>query len=293
MEQAVLTKQLRNGSTLQATFLPEKGMNLISLKWNGIEVIDQQTKPLFEERYAGLGALIGPHFHRRNERIIPKVAEESKFPHIARVKAKGVAEPFSHGIGRYAPWKSVVAPCSIEAQLTGDDEWNGVKLAQLQGQKFKMGYAARITDTGLAIDMSVIGETDAIVGLHYYYRLPKGGGRVSADVQGCYRDQGVLKDIPATWSYGSRGELIYDLSNEADYTFQPHLDQLGGTVVLETAEYTLSTRFRSPSAEVCWQLFHPKDASYVCVEPMSAANPRKPVLSVSRLSVELEISPPK
>src|SRR5947209_3792431 len=100
----VLKSQTEKGESMQATFLPEKGMNLVSFKKGNLEVIDQSTLPLFEERFAGLGALIGPHFHRRLPETLPHIADESLFPHIARVKAKGAADPFSHGIGRYAPW---------------------------------------------------------------------------------------------------------------------------------------------------------------------------------------------
>src|SRR5690349_11544962 len=106
MEPIILENTTHDGSPLQATFLPDKGMNLVSYKKGGVEVIDPSTKSLFEERYAGLGALIGPHFHRRRTDALPKIPDESLFPHIARVKAKGVHDPFSHGIARYAPWKA-------------------------------------------------------------------------------------------------------------------------------------------------------------------------------------------
>ena len=74
------------GKSLVATFLPDGGMNLCSYKLGDIEVIDQQTLPLYEERKAGLGALIGPHFHQRQE--VPSGYDESLFPHIAKGKAE-------------------------------------------------------------------------------------------------------------------------------------------------------------------------------------------------------------
>jgi hypothetical protein len=104
MEQIILANKTSTGQNLQAIFLPEKGMNLISYKKDETEVIDQSTRNLFEERFAGLGALIGPHFHHRKTEVIPPIKDESLFPHIARLKAKGIQEPFSHGIDR----KSVV-----------------------------------------------------------------------------------------------------------------------------------------------------------------------------------------
>ena len=73
MNPVILSNKTSKGEVLQATFLPEKGMNMISYKKGTLEVIDQSTKNLFDERFAGLGALIGPHFHpsRRNARPSP------------------------------------------------------------------------------------------------------------------------------------------------------------------------------------------------------------------------------
>src|SRR5687767_2858709 len=93
----LLRQESQDGEPLEARFAPLRGMNLLSYKKGEIEAIDQSTRPLFEERSAGLGAFIGPHFHHRT--LIPPVPDESLFPHIAILKARGVQEPFSHGIG--------------------------------------------------------------------------------------------------------------------------------------------------------------------------------------------------
>src|SRR4051812_40760409 len=104
MKEVVLEHSLTDGDLLRAVFLPDYGMNLISLKKGETEVIDQSTRTMFEERMSGLGPLIGPHFYHRKDKDITFVPDETIFPHIARVKAKS-PEPFSHGIGRYVPWK--------------------------------------------------------------------------------------------------------------------------------------------------------------------------------------------
>ena len=91
MKRITLTNIAPKGELLQATYLPEKGMNLISYKMGDIEVIDQSTYPLFEERFAGLGALIGPHFH--HSKAPPLDFDLSLFPHIKQVMAKGEKEP--------------------------------------------------------------------------------------------------------------------------------------------------------------------------------------------------------
>src|SRR5262245_52892018 len=128
---------------LQAVFDPERGMNLLSYKLGETEVIDQSTRSLFEERYAGLGALIGPHSHHRH--VVPPVKDEALLSHIARVKSKGVEEPFSHGIARYAPRKAEATATKVTARLTGKDTWNGVALSALEGQNFTMEMIAELT----------------------------------------------------------------------------------------------------------------------------------------------------
>lgn len=259
-----------NGEMLKAVFLPEKGMNLISFKKGEIEVIDPSTKILFEERFAGLGALIGPHFHHRKPEAIPKIKDETLFPHIARVKAKGIQEPFSHGIARYAPWTAESTATTVKARITGKDLWNGVPIAELEGQNFTMTFDATLSEQGLALQLSVISDTDSLVGIHYYYALPGGTGKVISTVQ-------------------EGQKLEFDLKNEVDSTFHPYPNALQGTILLETETYQLRTIYDCNCAENCWQLYHPKDASFVCIEPISAKDPRHPNLTVSSLNIQLQI----
>jgi hypothetical protein len=285
----IITSQTEKGETLQATFLPEKGMNLVSFKKDDLEIIDQSTLPLFEERFAGLGALIGPHFHRRRPEILPKIADESLFPHIARVKAKGTADPFSHGIARYAPWQASATPNKIKATLSGKDTWNGVPLASLEGQHFKMNYQAELTPQGLIIDLDIVSDTDSLVGIHYYYHLPKNTGRVISSVQTSYIDQGELKALPADWPIDGQHVLTFPLEKEADYTFFPYPNPRQGKIILDAETYKLITTYNCQSQENSWQLYHPKGASFVCIEPLSSQDPRHPNLSVSAIRIALEI----
>ena len=48
MKSVTLKCTTPDGKNLQATFLPEKGMNLISYKIDTLEVIDQSTKDNFK-----------------------------------------------------------------------------------------------------------------------------------------------------------------------------------------------------------------------------------------------------
>ncbi len=305
MHPIVLTNQSAEGDLLEATFIPEKGMNLVSFKRGTIEVIDQSTRKAFEECFGGLGPLIGPHFHRRDPSIVAPIKDPAAFPHISFMQAKGSADPFSHGIGRYAPWKAEGANTKLKAVLSGKDTWNGVPLADLEGQNFKMEFAAELTPKGLKLDLSVVSEADSIVGIHYYYSLhanpsnghsaleKKGDQRsmVISRVQDKYYDQTQLCPIPPTWDYDQQHILKYDLQNGADFAFHPHPDPLCGRILLVTPYYRLQTEYKCASQENCWQLYHPAGASFVCIEPLSAQNPRRANLSVSSISINLEILP--
>lgn len=289
MSEIVLKSKTPEGVPLQAKFLPEKGMNLISFTRGKTEVIDPSTKLLFEERFAGLGALIGPHFHHRNPAVIPTIKEEALFPHIARVKAKGVKEPFSHGIARYAPWSAQATENSIQGRLTGKDVWNGVPLAQLEGQNFVMEFKAELKPEGLQINLSVVSDTDSVVGTHYYYHLPKGKGTVTSKVQNIYRHAGELRPLPSTWNIDSQKVLRLDLNEGIDDSFFPFPHPREGHITLDTGVYRLHVSYTCPSQENCWQLYHPQGASYVCIEPLSAKDPRHPNLTVSSLKIHLKI----
>lgn len=289
MPPIVLEYQKKDGKRLQATFLPDKGMNLISYKVDELEIIDQSTRNLFEERYAGLGALIGPHFHRRKPESIPPLQNEERFPHIARVKAKGVQDPFSHGIARYAPWKAEATSQNVKAKLSGKDTWNDVPLSVLEGQNFNMQLEASLKEDGLFLNLSIVSDTASLVGIHYYYALPNGKGKVISEVQNQVRIEGVLKPIPQEWNFDSQQRLSFDLHQEADFTFRPFSNVLKGNILLETEKYSLRTRYECPCSENCWQLYHPQGASFVCIEPISSQDPRHPNLTVSSLEIHLEI----
>ncbi len=283
-----LISKSSSGESLQAIFLPDKGMNMISYKLGNIEVIDPSTQALFEERYAGLGALIGPHFHHRNPAIIPPVKQENLFPHIARLKANGINEPFSHGIGRYAPWKATADSQKVSAILTGKDLWNGVPLSELEGQNFTMQFTAELCPEGLKLKLSVVSDTDSVVGIHYYYHLPKGKGAVISKVQKHYID-GIKKPLPSEIPLDDLQEMRFDLNQPADFTFYPFPNLLEGEIILDAIDYRLVTHYSSRSQENAWQLYHPKGASFVCIEPVSAQDPRHPNLTASSLEILLSI----
>lgn len=290
MDPLVLSTQLPTGELLEATFLPACGMNMISFKRGSLEVIDQSTKDQFEERFAGLGALIGPHFHRKHASVVPRVAKEELFPHIARVKAKGVTDPFSHGIARYAPWTVLESSATkVVALIAGKDRWNDVPLSELEGQDFKMKFAAELTAKGLFIDFSVVSSSDSVVGLHYYYHLPQGRGTVISRVQSHCLDCGRPSHVTDLIEVDSRRQMSFQLNHSVDCAFYPYPDPCAGEILLDAESYQLKINYQAPSQESCWNLFHPQGSSYVCIEPLSAQDPRHPNLTVSSFQTQLQI----
>ena len=272
METIVLTHISRDNVRTEATFLPEFGMNLASYKKDTIEIIDQATKKGFDERFAGLGPLIGPHFHRRRKDLLPKLDKE--FPQSAYCRAHGIDDIFSHGVARYVPWKFERTENGFKAKISGKDTWQDVPLSTIEGQNFQMTMDVELNSEGLKINLSVVSDTDSVVGLHYFYRLPNGKGVIKSRS----KDQELLIQFPS--------------DQAIDSTFRPSPNPDKGVIYLETEEYTLKTEYHCISEENSWQLYHPENASFVCIEPISAQDPRHPNLTVSSISVCLKIDSP-
>lgn len=294
MNEIILQSEKENDSYLQATFLPDCGMNLISCKKinkkREIEIIDQSTKELFQERFAGLGALIGPHFHRKKKEIQPILPDESLFPHVARVRSKGVTDPFTHGIARYVPWKYQLSNQKLKGKITGKDTWYDVPLSVLEGQNFTMYFEAELLGSNrIKIGLSIVSDSDSLVGLHYYYALKEGKGKVYSKIRPYYLLEGKKVFLPKEWNYSDNHTLEWNLNNEADFTFHPFPNPLQGNIRLETASHAIEILYNSNCQENSWQLYHPKGASFVCIEPISAQDPRYPNLSVSQIEVVITI----
>lgn len=273
MQTVVLKRKQIDGSTLQVSFVPEKGMNLVSLKKDQIELIEQSTTPLFEERCAGLGALIGPHFHHMKEQYIPKPCPENLFPHIPKIIAKGGKDYFSHGIARYVPWKYQVEEYKIFGKLSSVDLYENHPLAELEGLNFYMTYEAELLEDRLRIRISSNSDLFSVVGLHYYFSLPS-NGEINAQIHPYYYSAGEKKELPKKW-LGKNGNLHLLIDDELDYGFIPKLQQGTGKVIYTNSSYRLELRITpEEDSEVSFQVYHPLDAHFVCIEPISATNPR-------------------
>ncbi len=286
MKEVILQRIQSNGIPLRAVFLPLQGMNLASLKYGDVEYIDQSTKNLFDEKFGGLGPLIGPHFYHRHS--IPQIPDETAFPHIAKIQASGSDEPFSHGIGRYVAWNWSASDTTINANLSGMDTHCGVTLAALEGFDFKMEFKAHLSQNGIEINYNVESDTSpSIAGLHYYYALENREGIVSMSVEDNYNDMGVWKPIPAMWRNKETNELAFDLKYESDFGFRPKTRDFSGNATLVTGNRKLNIQYETNSDENAFQLYHPEGASFVCIEPVTAKNPRDAKQKKNHLKVRI------
>lgn len=286
----VLRNIAPDGELLEAVYLPEKGMNLVSYRKGNLQVIAQETSVLFKERCAGLGALIGPHFHEQSNP--PTHYNSSLFPHIGKIKSQGRKDPFSHGIARYVPWKYVKSETQIQAELRGTDLYKDTPLIAFEGQDFHMKYEARLLSEGLFISFSITSEHPSVIGLHYYYTC-SGKGYIQGEVESKYRYQNSWQMLPIEWTDTRPTHLHFNLPQKADFGFVPkHKTETEHDYHLNfiTDTYALHFEFNANSeTEVSYQIFHPQKASYVCIEPLSARFPPKPRLTQSKIEAKIQI----
>lgn len=258
MDPIVLKRYTKTGIPLEAIFLPEQGMSLISYKRNGIEVIAPSS-----------ARLIGPHFGSR--KVFPDIKEDGLRAHVDEMRAKGFSDPFPNGIGRYVPWQTTFSETKTHAILSSKDNWQGTPLSALDGQNFKMELKAELMPNGLEMEISSVSDADSLVGFQYNFHLPNGQGKITSKLQ--------------------NRPLSYDLdrSKEISGIFNPSENPREGKILLETTLYRLMTTTLCCCQENCWQLFYPVDASSVCIAPMSAQDPYHPNLTVSSIRIKLQI----
>lgn len=283
MHPIVLKKRTENGMQLEATFRPDLGMNLLSYKRNGIEVMAPST----ENSSLTLRGSIGPHFNSR--RVFPEIKEENLFAHVRSAQAQGYSDPFPNGIGSHAPWQASFSENKLQAVLSGQNNWYNTPLSSLQGQNFKMELKAELTSEGLEMEISTVSEADSLAGFRYVFGWPNGCAKVISKVQKHYLNPFGLHEIPSEWN-NQQSQLSYQLdrSQEVNCVFAP-LNPLEGKILLETDSYRILTTYYCCCQENCWQVHYPADASYLCISPMSAKDPYHPNLTVSSIRVKLQI----
>ena len=141
---------------------------------------------------------------------------------------------------------------------------------------------------GLHVEYSIVSDSASVLGFHYYYGLPQEKGTVYfQDLATHFRDGEVTKNVPESWK--NKEGLCFDLAHSADYGFYSKVNPLQGKVVLDTGDYKLVISYETQSQENSWQLYHPEGSSFVCIEPLTAHDPHKPILSVSSLKLDLNL----
>ena len=288
MKKVHLQHLSKDKKLIEAVFAPEYGMNLLSFTKDGKEYIARETEGEFSRRFGGLGALIGPHFYHRKYDTIPSV-DASIFPHIANLDLSKQTDPLSHGIGRYCAWNYSETSTTITGHLSGKDTQQGWTLASLEGFDFDLHFSCHVNAHGLDITYEVQSEHPATtIGLHYYLALPGGEGFVNIDCKEEYNDLGTWKAIPREWK-NDKGQLYFNLQQPSDFGFLPSGNKQEGKATLFAPDRTLEVSYKASSKEHAFQLYHPKDTTFVCIEPVSAINPRDPKGSSHKLHIRLHI----
>lgn len=266
----------------RAKVCPSRGMNLVSIQYDTHELIDPSTRKEYLSNYSGLAPLICPHFYERD--AIPKFSKE-QFPFAKRRIDEGKKDPFSHGICRYAPWQYTKSKSGIKARIQGSDMWNGVALSDLEGFDFEATFDLELTDQGIHYRLSVQGERPCIVGQHYYYQLPAPGSILRFEGEEDYFDGTTKKRVPQEWKSTSGIEIPITPKTALDYCF--HIRGDTKRVTLASNLYDMHVEFSSSTGEPSCQVYRPANASYICIEPNSAALPRRLELKQNALEVSL------
>jgi len=259
---------------LQATFLPELGMVLGSLRHRGDELLAQQGGP---EAYASRGSTFAiPLLHPWANRLdawsysLDGRHVEVDPAHAHRDAATGLP---IHGVLAASPyWKVVDAtPSSLTAELDF-----GAHPEYLAAFPFphRVRYAATLDGGSLTIDLTVIPSSDLAVpiafGFHPYLTLP-GSDRSGWLVRLPVAERAVLdaRYLPTGAGEPLRpGEL--DGALEAR-TFDDSFERLtGGAPAFGVADETRRVELIFEAGYPVAQVYAPAGSDFICFEPMTA-----------------------
>lgn len=152
-----------------------------------------------------------------------------------------------------------------------------------------MDFSCHLTNTGLDIKYHVQSEEHpCTIGLHYYLALPEKEGFVTIACKKEYNDLGTLKTIPDKW-LNDKEFLHFNLDQQSDFVFIPDTDDFSGEATLSTPSRKLRIFYKADSEQNAFVLYHPKDATFVCIEPVSAKDPRSPYGMSHKLRIKIDI----
>lgn len=253
----MLHAQSTTSEPLSAIFDPDHGMRLKSFQWGNRKLVSEDSGP------------VGPHFGDLHPGIN--------------------VQKYHDGIAWHAPWKATANETQVKAQLTGKDEWNGKTIAALEGQAFKMEMAATLSADGLAIDISVVADADAVAGYGCHFPIEKGQAHVISDVQGQLLHKGHLQNISSEWDYSPQGKLNLPVHNAVDVVFHPGGNGLQSLIQLDTGHGQVKIKTMCQNAENSWQLKYHPDHSTVYLAALAAKSPFRPILTVNSIRLEISI----
>jgi len=241
---------------MRACISPGLGMSLVAFTVSGVSVLDESRQQQFLDIRKGLGPLIVPHFGAGPFR--PDV-DLASIPHVARLKALGVEDPFQHGVGRYSAWAFEVDGETVRGTINGSTRLAGIPLADLEGFGFEAAVTYELDAGGLQITFELVGEKPVAGGIHFYYDL--------VNRQTAHAELSV-EEAPAD---GQALHLDFRRAHSTGYHARGTQDRC--THRLTTDRYTLDTtvRVRGPASQTFDSviLFSPEGQQFACIEPLS------------------------
>lgn len=240
---------------------PDMGFAIVSWRLNGREILASETRHRFLKARKGLGPLILPHFNQAGP--IPQV-DVTSFPHVDYLRAGGIDHPFQHGIGRYVPWTTKSTPTSIVGRISGSHTLGGYALRDLTGFDFSALVRYRVFGNRLGVHLSVSGERPVAAGTHFYLSF---AGAASAEV------------FLPNWAGGGTHTVTHEAAVDRVFPVKPPVQFRVAHTTLRTAGYELDVSFpvgvRPAHSFGSLIVYSPRDASFVCVEPISYAVPER------------------
>ncbi len=241
---------------MRACISPGLGMSLVAFAVGGVSILEESRLQQFLDIRKGLGPLIVPHFGISPFR--PHV-DLGLIPHVARLRAIGVEDPFQHGVGRYSAWAFEVDGEKVRGTINGNTRLAGIPLADLEGFGFEAAVTYGLDAEGLTITFDLAGEQPVAGGIHFYYDLVnRQTAFAELLVEEAPADNRVLRlDFREAHNtgYHSRGT-----PNHCTYRLTTDRYTLDTTVLVRGQE---SQTFDSVI------LFSPEGQQFACIEPIS------------------------
>jgi galactose mutarotase-like enzyme len=241
---------------MRALISPGLGMSLVAFSVDSVSILDEgRLRPFLDVR-KGLGPIIVPHF---GESDFTPTMDLGAIPHVAKLSALGVKDPFQHGVGRYSAWTFTAEKRKVRGTIEGTTRLAGIPLADLEGFGFKSTVTYELDAEGLKISFDLIGEKPVAAGIHFYYDL--------------INRQTAVAELPVEEAPAGEQVLRLDFRQAHNTIYHPRRTNDLCTYRLTTDRYTLETTVRVRGQESqtfdCVILHSPDGVPYACIEPVS------------------------